>query len=481
MSRRTQNRNQYESTTTGDLAIGALTVSVVSTAGLLTDQPMYIVIEPDVPGQREWLRVGSITGNQFNLTQRELEGSDGDLLHPAGSKMRSMPTQQIFEDIFQDAEDDELSLTQHETDGGDPHAQAGYLNQADGDQLYVNISGDTMNSLAQIKVDTNPQVNDDLSRKGYVDDSIDADIAAHAALPDVHHVAFVQADADALYLTETQADLLYLQLSGGTMTGLLILSGPPTTDLGAATRLYVDDTVQGGGGSHDNLSGVTDAQHHDKYTDANAVSAMGATNNNNTLRHNRYSDANARSAVDNGTYLKLTGGTITGNLIINGTLDMGNDRINNVTHLEFGNHSGLGNVAYSIVFNDSFWRFRSGAANDLITFNGNEINFDMNNFSAPGMNATTGTTMVFNAGGQFGPQTSARRFKKNLKLIDKASIKAALSKLSVYEFQYKDAPDETHMGWMAEDVAEVHPMLATYDKDGRVFAINQLAVLAVLT
>ena len=468
MSRRSQNRNQYESTTTGELAAGAFTVTVVSAAGLLTNQDMYLVIEPDVPGQREWIKIESITGNQLNITNpngRNLEGSDGDLTHPQGSKVRSVPTQQIFEDIFSDAEDDELALTQHETDGGDPHAQAGYVTQGQTDPLYVNVTGDSMNPGAQIKVDTAPLVLDDLSRKGYVDDQdastlssanafstgLDHDhatpIAVHKALASDHHTKY--SDANAVSAMGTVGD-------GNDLNHVKYDDGDAVDAMGTKTN------------SND--------LNHDRYTDSNAVSAMGATANANTLRHNRFTDANARSAVDNGTYLKLTGG------VLSGQLDMGNNRVVNVTHLEFGNHSGLGQVSYSLTFNDSFWRFRSGSVNDILTFNGNSINFDMDGFFASGMSPVIGTTMVHNSGtGQFGPQSSSRRFKKNLKLIDKASIKAALSKLAVYEYQYKDIPDETHMGWMAEDVAEIHPMLATYDKDGEVFGINQLAVLAVLT
>lgn len=41
------------------------------------------------------------------------------------------------------------------------------------------------------------------------------------------------------------APLVYLPIAGGTMTGPLILSGDPTLDLGAATKQYVDNAVDG--------------------------------------------------------------------------------------------------------------------------------------------------------------------------------------------------------------------------------------------
>lgn len=49
-------------------------------------------------------------------------------------------------------------------------------------------------------------------------------------------------------ISQDEADARYLQLSGGTMTGDLILNGAPTADNGAATKAYVD-AHSGGGGS----------------------------------------------------------------------------------------------------------------------------------------------------------------------------------------------------------------------------------------
>ena len=53
-------------------------------------------------------------------------------------------------------------------------------------------------------------------------------------------------------LSQTDGDARYLQLSGGTLTGFITLSGAPTADLHPATKKYVDDLVAaaGGGGSN---------------------------------------------------------------------------------------------------------------------------------------------------------------------------------------------------------------------------------------
>ena len=44
-------------------------------------------------------------------------------------------------------------------------------------------------------------------------------------------------------MSQTDADARYVQLTGGTMTGQLMLSAAPTAALGAATKGYVDGAV----------------------------------------------------------------------------------------------------------------------------------------------------------------------------------------------------------------------------------------------
>jgi hypothetical protein len=49
--------------------------------------------------------------------------------------------------------------------------------------------------------------------------------------------------ATGLYLDVANLNSNKLDKSGGTMTGPIVLSGAPTTDLQASTKKYVDDTV----------------------------------------------------------------------------------------------------------------------------------------------------------------------------------------------------------------------------------------------
>ena len=64
----------------------------------------------------------------------------------------------------------------------------------------------------------------------------------------------------------------YLPLSGGSMTGLLALSGPPTTDLEAATKKYVDDKV--GTSAYLPLAGGTMTGHISQASNPTAASHL---------------------------------------------------------------------------------------------------------------------------------------------------------------------------------------------------------------
>ncbi|GMV39089.1 MAG: hypothetical protein AMXMBFR64_08050 [Myxococcales bacterium] len=69
--------------------------------------------------------------------------------------------------------------------------------------------------------------------------------------------------------------------------------------------------------------------HHDRYTNAEAVAAMGAKGAGNPLHHDRYTDAEAVAAVGPAlnTVNGKTGGTITGNVTVTGTLSAGGSTV----------------------------------------------------------------------------------------------------------------------------------------------------------
>ena len=95
----------------------------------------------------------------------------------------------------------------------------------------------------------------------------------------------------------------------------------PINDQDIVNKKYVDDNEFST--DHDDLTNVTANQHHTptvKYTDAEAVSAMGVVGDANNLNHVKtvkYTDAEAVTAVATADdYVLNTGDTITGGLLI---------------------------------------------------------------------------------------------------------------------------------------------------------------------
>jgi hypothetical protein len=83
--------------------------------------------------------------------------------------------------------------------------------------------------------------------------------------------------------------------------------------------------------------------------------------------------------------------------------------------------------------------------------------------------ATTGmpdaVPVLIDSAGQLGTESSSRRFKKEIKPMDKVS--EAILALKPVAFQYKtDKTSTPQFGLIAEQVAEVNPNLVVRDKDG---------------
>jgi trimeric autotransporter adhesin len=98
-------------------------------------------------------------------------------------------------------------------------------------------------------------------------------------------------------------------------------------------------------------------------------------------------------------------------------------------------------------------------------------------------NATSfsGTAVYVNSQGQLGTMTSSRRFKEQIKPMDKAS-KAILS-LRPVTFRYKQELDPKgipQFGLVAEEVEKVSPDLVARDGEGKVYTVRYEAVNAML-
>jgi len=93
----------------------------------------------------------------------------------------------------------------------------------------------------------------------------------------------------------------------------------------------------------------------------------------------------------------------------------------------------------------------------------------------------TGAAVVVNADGQLGTTTSSKRFKDEVKPMDKAS--EAILALKPVTFHYKKEidPERTaQFGLVAEEVEKVNPALVLPDKEGKPYTVRYEAVNAML-
>ena len=87
--------------------------------------------------------------------------------------------------------------------------------------------------------------------------------------------------------------------------------------------------------------------------------------------------------------------------------------------------------------------------------------------------------VLIDSAGQLGTVSSSRRFKKEIKPMDKAS--EGLLALKPVTFHYKsDKTGTPQFGLIAEEVAEVNPDLVVRDEKGEIYTVRYDAVNAML-
>jgi hypothetical protein len=92
-----------------------------------------------------------------------------------------------------------------------------------------------------------------------------------------------------------------------------------------------------------------------------------------------------------------------------------------------------------------------------------------------------GSPVFVNSSGKLGVSTSSRRFKEEIKPMDKASD--VLFALKPVAFRYKkeiDPAGTPQLGLVAEDVEQVNPDLVVRDKEGRPYSVRYDQVNAML-
>ena len=156
-------RNAFETTLSSTFGASDTTATVASTTGLVS--PCYLVIEPDSATQREYVFFdGTFTSTQLvtsTTDNRYLTGSAAasGLSHPQNSKVRMVPVQQLFEDIF-DALGQVVDVSYSSGTAGTP-------------KLAANLDANN-NKITNL---TTPAASGDAANKSYVD-SADSTIQA---------------------------------------------------------------------------------------------------------------------------------------------------------------------------------------------------------------------------------------------------------------------------------------------------------------
>ena len=97
-----------------------------------------------------------------------------------------------------------------------------------------------------------------------------------------------------------------------------------------------------------------------------------------------------------------------------------------------------------------------------------------------GVNVPGGTAVFINSNGLLGTVSSSRRFKKEIKPMDKTS--ESILALKPVTFQYKNDNSGTpQFGLIAEEVADVNPdLVVRNDDNGEIYTVRYEAVNAML-
>jgi hypothetical protein len=98
-----------------------------------------------------------------------------------------------------------------------------------------------------------------------------------------------------------------------------------------------------------------------------------------------------------------------------------------------------------------------------------------------GQTATSGSAVFITSANKLGTDTSSKRFKEDIKPMEKAS--EALLALKPVTFRYKkdiDPEAKSQFGLVAEDVEKVNPDLIVRDKEGKPYSVRYDQVNAML-
>ncbi|MGB9475372.1 MAG: tail fiber domain-containing protein [Candidatus Udaeobacter sp.] len=298
---------------------------------------------------------------------------------------------------------------------------------------------------------------------------------------------------------------LYSDTSGSanTATGMQALNSNTTGLYNTATGW---DALRFSSTGWDNTATGTSAMFHNTTGDGNTATGMQALFYNTTGYYNTATGVNALVSNTTGYYNTATGGL---SLYFNSTA-----RYNTASGYQalFSNHNGDNNTADGL---NALFSNVSGSNNTATGFdalfnnstgNGNialgafagvnlttgSNNIDIGSAGVAGESNTTrirniyssvanGRAVYVNSDDKIGTLSSSRRYKEQIKPMDKAS--EAILWLKPVSFRYKKEIDPMRclgFGLIAEEVAQVNADLVTCDADGKPETVRYEAVNAML-
>jgi Chaperone of endosialidase len=251
----------------------------------------------------------------------------------------------------------------------------------------------------------------------------------------------------------------------GFFSGHAFTTGNFNTAIGAGALLLTtadENTATGAGallngsGGFGNTANGAFALSSDTDGDFNTATGDGALFNNTTASNNTASGFDALAS-------NSTGGNNTAigvEALLNNTTGFNNVAV--------GDGAGSGVTDANNVI--CIGAFLSGLNEDNSCFISNIFGAPVGGDAVP---------VSIDSNGKLGTFTSSRRFKREIKPMDKVS--EAILSLKPVTFHYKSAKTNTaQFGLIAEEVAEVNPELVIRDKEGKPYTVRYDAVNAML-
>ena len=125
--RETNLSNFFETTLNGILASGAtnatLTAAPTSDGTSNIAAPYFLVLDPDSPSNREVILVSAASGTTLSTITRDIEGRHTtDPTHVDGTTVRMAVVKEMFEDVHDRIDADEVTNAAHRSNTSNPHS-----------------------------------------------------------------------------------------------------------------------------------------------------------------------------------------------------------------------------------------------------------------------------------------------------------------------------------------------------------------------